>query len=105
MELAFRNRKLRSVCQDYDEAVKMIGVAAAGVLTTRIADLRAAPCLADLPTGGPDVIDGDRPQLVFGLSEGWSLLMRVGHELVPRTEAGELDQTRVRRGLVEEIIR
>lgn len=105
MELAFRTRKLRTLCQDHDQAVTMMGVAAAGVLRTRIADLRAVTYLADLPAGRPDVIDGERPQLRFELREGWSLLMRVGHESIPRTEAGRLDQSRVRRALVQEISR
>jgi|SRR5581483_8943587 len=105
MELAFRTRSLRTVCQDHDEAVRMMGVAAADVLRTRIADLRAVIYLADLPAGRPEVVDSDRPKLRFELSGGWSLLMRVGHETVPRTEEGELDQGRVRRALVEEISR
>lgn len=105
MELAFRTRKLRTLCQDHDEAVTMMGEPAADVLRTRIADLRAVTYLADLPAGRPDIIDGERPQLRFELREGWSLLMRVGHETVPRTEAGGLDQTGVRRVLVQEISR
>lgn len=105
MELAFRTRRLRSLCQDYDEAARLMGVPAADLLRTRIADLRAVTYLADLPAGRPAVIDGDRPQLRVELREGWALLLRVGHEIVPRTEEGELDQARVRRALVEEISR
>jgi len=103
MELAFRTRKLRALCQDHDEAVRLMGESAAEVLRTRIADLRAVTYLADLPAGRPAVVGGDRPQLRFNLREGWSLLMKVGHQSVPRTEEGELDQTRVRRALVAEI--
>ncbi len=103
MELAFRTRRLRTLCQDYNEAVRMMGVPAAEVLRTRIADLRAVTYLVDLPAGRPEVVDGDPPQLRFVLGEGWSLLMRVGHQIVPRTEEGDLDPTRVRRALVHEI--
>jgi hypothetical protein len=105
MELAFRNRKLRTLCQDHDEAVSVMGESAAEVLRTRIADLRAVTYLAELPAGRPAVVDGDQPQLHFGLRAGWSLLMTVGHQTVPRTERGDLDQTRVRRARVEEITR
>lgn len=105
MELAFRTRRLRTLCQDYDESVRMMGVPAADVLRTRLADLRAVTYLADLPAGSPDVIPGDPPQLRFELREGWALIMKVGHEVVPRTAAGQLDQTRVRRALVEKISR
>lgn len=103
MELAFTTRKLRTLCQDHDEAVRVMGEPAAEVLRTRIADLRAVTYLAELPAGRPAVVDGGPPQLHFELRGGWSLLMTVGHQTVPRTEEGDLDQTRVRRALVQEI--
>jgi proteic killer suppression protein len=103
MELAFRTRKLRTLCQDHDEAVSLLGEPAADVLRTRIADLRAVTYLAELPAGRPSVVNGDQPQLRFELRGGWSLLMSVGHQTVPRTQKGDLDQTRVRRVRVEEI--
>jgi hypothetical protein len=94
---------LRTICEDHDEAVKMMGETAADVLRTRIADLRAVTYLAELPAGRPAVIDGERPRLHFELRAGWSLLMEVGHQNVPRTEEGDLDQRRVRRACVQEI--
>jgi hypothetical protein len=103
MELAFRTLKLRTVCQDHDEAVRMMGEPAAEILRTRIADLRAVTYLADLPVGRPVVVEGQRPQLRFELDEGWSLLMTVAHQTVPRTEEGDLDETRVRRARVQEL--
>jgi hypothetical protein len=103
MELAFRTRRLRALCEDHDEAVRMMGGPAADVLRTRIADLRAVTYLAELPAGRPAVMDGERPRLNFELGAGWSLLMEVGHQNVPRTEEGDLDQTRVRRARVQEI--
>jgi proteic killer suppression protein len=105
MELAFRTRKLRTLCQEHDEAVRVMGESAADVLRTRIADLRAVTYLAELPVGRPVVIDGDQPQLHFELRAGWSLLIAVGHRDVPRTHEGDLDQTRVRRVRVQEISR
>jgi hypothetical protein len=103
MELAFRTKKLRTLCQEHDKAVGMMGEPAADVLRTRIADLRAVTYLADLPVGRPEVVNGVRPQLRFELRAGWSLLMVVSHERVPRTDAGDLDPARVRRAQVQEI--
>jgi proteic killer suppression protein len=103
MELAFRTKRLRTLCEDHDEAVKTMGQTAADVLRTRIADLRAVTYLAELPAGRPAVIDGERPQLHFELRARWSLVMEVAHQSVPRTQGGDLDQTRVRRVRVEEI--
>lgn len=96
---------LRTLCRDYEEAVKMIGAPAADVLRTRLADLRAATYLAELPAGRPAVLDGEPPRLRFELRDGWSLLVSVAHQSVPRTKDGELDVTKVRRVLVQEIRR
>ena len=103
MELAFRTRRLRTVCENHDEAVRMMGETAAGVLRNRIADLRAVTHLGELPAGRPAVMEGERPKLHFELGAGWSLLMEVAHQNVPRTKEGDLDETRVRRARVQEI--
>lgn len=105
MELAFRTRRLRTLCQEHNEAVRVMGEPAAEVLRTRIADLRAVTYLAELPAGRPAVADGDRTQLRFELRGGCSVLMAVGHQDVPRTDEGDLGQTRVRRVCVQEVSR
>lgn len=105
MELAFRTKKLRTLCQDHDQAVNEIGEPAAEILRTRIADLRAVAHLADLPVGRPSVVDGSPPRLCFVLRDGRALWMAVNHQTVPRTNDGELDVARVRRVRVEEIVR
>ena len=105
MELAFRTRKLRTLCLDHEEAVRTIGQAAADSLRTRVADLRAVTFLSELPAGRPDVLGGARPSLRFHLRDGWMLIARVSHEVIPRTPEGGLDMTRVRRALVEEVTR
>lgn len=103
MELTFRTRELRTLCQEHEKAVGQMGELAAEVLRTRIADLRAVTYLSDLPAGRPSVVDGTPPELHFELRAGWSLLMTVAHQNVPRTGDGGLDQTRVRRARVERI--
>jgi hypothetical protein len=105
MELAFRTRKLRKLCQDHDDAVEAIGEAAADVLRTRLADLRAVTYLSDLPAGRPEILDDDPPRLRFLLRDGWALLASVSHQVTPRTPQGDLDMTRVRRALVQEVTR
>jgi toxin HigB-1 len=103
MELAFRTRKLRTLCQDHDEAISLMGESAADALRTRIADLRAVTYLDELPVGAPNVIDGEPPQLTVDLRDRWRLLMTVGHDTVPRTEEGAFDAARVRRVVIEEV--
>jgi len=101
MEISFRTSSLRTLCQEHDRAVDLMGGPAAEVLRARIADLRAVTYLAQLPVGRPVVLEAERPQLRFELRAGWSMLMSVGHEQVPRTDGGALDQARVRRALVQ----
>lgn len=103
MELAFRTKRLRTLCQEHDGAVNEIGEPAAEVLRTRVADLRAVTYLADLPVGRPAVVAGDPPTLHFVLRDGWSLWMAVNHQTVPLTTEGDLDLSRVRRVRVEDI--
>jgi proteic killer suppression protein len=103
MELAFRTKKLRTLCQEHNEAVNEIGEPAAEVLRARIADLRAVTYLADLPVGRPDVVAGNPPKLQLVLRDGWSLWMAVNHQAAPRTEDGDLDLARVRRVRIEDI--
>ena len=100
MELTFRTRELRTLCQEHDKAVTKMGEPAADALRTRIADLRAVTYLSELPAARPSIIDGNPPQLHFELRAGWLLRMAVGHQDVPRTAEGGLDQTRVRRARV-----
>lgn len=104
MELSFSTKKLRTVCLEHDNAVDMMGEPAADVLRTRIADLRAATYLADLPpVSRPTIVDGDPPELHFELRDGWSLLMAVIHQTIPRTATGGLDQARVHRARVDKV--
>jgi hypothetical protein len=104
MEISFSTKRLRTVCLDADKAVGMMGEAAADDLRTRIADLRAATYLADLPpVGRPSIVDGDPPELHFELRDGWSLIMVVIQQTIPRTAAGDLDQARVHRARVDKV--
>jgi hypothetical protein len=104
MELSFSTKSLRTVCLDPDKAVGMMGEPAADDLRTRIADLRAATYLADLPpVGRPTIVDGNPPELHFELRDGWSLLMAVIQQTIPRTAAGDLDQARVHRARVDKV--
>jgi hypothetical protein len=83
----------------------MIGSSAAEVLRRRLADLRAVTYLVELPAARPVVIDGDQPQLRFDLGDGWWLSLTVGHRSTPRRPDGVLDETRVRRAVVEGVHR
>lgn len=104
MELAFRTKRLRTVCADQARAVEAFGQSAADSLRTRLADLRAVTVLSELPVGRPEVIEGDSPELRLQLSDDWVLVLGVSGP-VPRTQSGNLDVSRVRRAMILEIRR
>ena len=103
MELAFKTRKLRTLCEDRSKAASAFGDSVADALRTRLADLRAVTFVADLPTGRPEVVEREPPQLRFPLRDGSALLTRVSHRATPRTVDGSLDLERVRRLVVLEV--
>jgi hypothetical protein len=103
MELAFATETLRSTCGDHDKAVNLYGNAAADALRTRLADLRAVNYLSELPTGMPEVMEGNLPRLRFVLEAGWSMLARIGQSTVPRNADGSLDLSLIHRALILEI--
>ena len=103
MELAFETRRLRALCVDHDQAVREFGDDAAGGLRTRLADLRAATYLADLPVGQPEIVVGEPPTLRFALIGGLVMLAKVSHATTPRADDTSLDTSRVRRMLIVEV--
>jgi hypothetical protein len=105
MELAFKTQRLRTVCEQHDVALKAFGPLGAGGLRTRLADLRAAASLADLPASHHEIVEGDPPAIRFGLSGGLTVAAAINHAVTPRSSAGELDLARIRRALVLEILR
>lgn len=56
--VSFHTKKLRVLCEDPQVAVTELGNDVARLLRARLADLRSADGLFDLPTGNPRVEDG-----------------------------------------------
>lgn len=103
MELAFETRRLRALCVDHDQAVREFGHDGAIGLQTRLADLRAATYLADLPVGQPEIVVGEPPTLRFALTGGMVMLAKVSHATTPMADDASLDTSRVRRVLITEV--
>lgn len=97
LNLAFASKALRSLCEDKSIAERKLGTESAGRLTRRLADLRAAESLADILAG--DLVQYLWPatsELSFGLN-GFRLVLRVNHQIVPVDDIGDIDWKRVRR--------
>jgi hypothetical protein len=103
MELAFRTRQLRALCEDQSKAAEVFGEAVVDALRRRLADIRAADSLRDLVVGSPTIESGDDPQVTFALAGTHRLVCRTNHRTPLLDSSGRTDWYRVRRLLVTAI--
>lgn len=102
MEVAFRTRRLRSICEEREVASRSLDRAVVDQLVSRLADLRAADSLADLVAGNP-VLAQDQTTLTLDLSDGFRMSLRVNHQTLPIDAEGVLVRERVSRLQIMEI--
>jgi hypothetical protein len=92
--VSFETPELRVLCEDPNVAKTKLGENVARLLRARLADLRSADGLFDLPTGNPRVMGGN-----YLLDLGTSATLRwepYGKSVHP-AENGDLDWDRVNR--------
>ena len=97
MELAFDSQGLRTICENEARANDELGLAAAGALKNRLADLRAATTIYDLVAGRPRFLETDNQRLIVDLSNGRRIVLEANHTVNPTTESGRLDWARISR--------
>jgi hypothetical protein len=97
MELSFRTRTLRSVCEDEAKAVAAYGERVAAQLRLRVADLRAAPSVADLPPIVTSLASGEEAGLRVAVSSEYVLRCRSSHRADAHDPEGAVDWRRVHR--------
>jgi len=95
VEFAFASEALREICEDDSIARKKFGVDVSRKLVTRLADLRAASSIRDLPAGYPCTVEGQ--EAVFELCQGYQLTIAANHPENPVTDSGDVDWSRVHR--------
>lgn len=92
MELSFDTPDLKKVCEDSRFAQRKLGADCARRLRARLADLLAAPRLADVRAGKPHPLDGDRNgQFALSLAGGSRLVLVPADDPVPRQTTGQID--------------
>lgn len=96
LELAFRALWLRHVCEDFAKAEAQFGRRVAESLVRRLADLRAAPAVFDLPFEWEPTIQTNKPGFKVWIIDHSRMVWIVNHQQVPRTES-TIDWSRVRR--------
>lgn len=96
MEIHFKDKKIRELCEKRTVAEKKLGAACARKLRTRLDDLDAASRVSELVAGNPHPLKGDRlGQFAVDLAGGWRLVFAPDHEPCPRKSDQSVDWSQV----------
>ncbi len=96
MELRFKNKGVREICEKRAVAVRKLGDLCAKKLITRLADIEAADRVTDLTAGNPHPMKGDRlGQFALDLAGGWRLVFGPANDPVPRHPDASIDWSQV----------
>ncbi|MCW5322192.1 type II toxin-antitoxin system RelE/ParE family toxin [Verminephrobacter aporrectodeae] len=96
MEIRFKDKRLRQLCEKEAVARKKLGDSGARKLLARWADLTAASCMSDLKAGRPHPLKGDRlGQFSLALDGGRRLVFAPANDPVARREDGSIDWSAV----------
>lgn len=96
MEIKFKNKQVRELCEKRAVAVKKLGDICTRKLQTRLADIEAASRVSDLSAGNPHPLAGDRlGQFALDLAGGWRLVFSPANEPIPRRDDASIDWSAV----------
>jgi proteic killer suppression protein len=96
LELHFKNKKIRELCEKRSVAEKKLGADCARKLRTRLDDLNAATSVTDLVAGNPHPLKGDRHgQFAVELTGGWRLVFVPRNDPCPFKVDGSIDWSQV----------
>jgi proteic killer suppression protein len=102
--IAFSTRKLRSLCESQTKAEGEYGIRVAKELRARLADIREANSVLDLPAGRPREIDGNpHKHYAVDLADGYRLVLCINHSKVPLLKSRRVDWANVSRIKVHRI--
>jgi proteic killer suppression protein len=98
MEINFKDKKLKDLCEQQSLAQRKLGTKMAQKLKVRLADLMAASSVSELVAGRPHPLTGDLAGLfALDLVQPQRLVFEPNHEPIPRTEDGGIDWSQVTR--------
>lgn len=98
MDIDFRDKKIRQLCEQQTTASRKLGTACARKLRSRLADLQAAERVTDLLAGRPHPLQGVRDgQFALDLEGGRRLVFEPDHQPVPSRDDGSIDWFRITR--------
>jgi hypothetical protein len=94
--LAFQSIAIRSICENVDDAIEVLGMEIAKKLHTRVAELRAAKFASDLFVGRPrQITHTDRPAMAVNFASDYQLVFVSNHEKRRIAEAAPVDWSKV----------
>lgn len=106
MEIAFRTKALRTVCLSGEAMDERYGAEGAALLRGRIADMRAAECLGDLPLLALSPVPGSLDsEAAIAIGTGLTVTIKANHQKPPKFVDGGIDWARVERILIQRIDR
>lgn len=104
MELQFKNKKIRQLCEQKAVADKKLGLDCACKLRTRLADIEAASRVTELVAGSPHPLKGNRSgQFALDLAGGSRLVFVPDHDPCPTRTDGSIDWSQVTAVCIEYI--
>ncbi len=104
MDIDYKNKKLRELCEKRAVAEKKLGAACARKLRSRLSELEAASRVTDLVAGNPHPLEGDRAgQFALDLAGGWRLVFAPDQDPCPRHADGSINWSQITILLIEYI--
>ncbi|MCI0667689.1 MAG: killer suppression protein HigA [Methylococcaceae bacterium] len=92
LEIRFKDKKIRQLCEQHALAQKKLGADCARKLRSRLGDLEAASRVTDLIAGNPHSLKGDRiGQFALDLARGWRLVFAPDHQPCPKRVDGSIN--------------
>lgn len=105
MEISFKDKKLRDICESDKKAQKVLGKEITRLFQARISDIRAADNMMDLLAGSPRYVgEGLDEQLIVNLEQGWYLRMAPNHPVLPLVSELKIDWNNVKRVKILEVV-
>lgn len=96
MEVRYKDKKIRDLCEKQAVAEKKLGAASARKLKVRLVALEAAAKVTDLVAGNPHPLKGDRlGEFALDLAGGWRLVFAPAHDPCPTRPDGSIEWSQV----------
>jgi toxin HigB-1 len=96
LEVRYKDKKIRDLCEKQAVAEKKLGAASARKLKLRLTALEAAARVTDLVGGNPHPLKGDRlGEFALDLAGGWRLVFAPAHDPCPTRPDGGIEWSQV----------